>query len=126
MTATTQHVEDIGEWQTRTSGQHAHLMSDEHEIPPHHDISEHDFLSVREPSRAPSTRTTMDQAPASSAVGGLQHKKQVHRKLVLCFDGTGNKFHGDDSDSNILKIFRMLDRTSSDQCKSKGPGLRDA
>jgi uncharacterized protein (DUF2235 family) len=37
------------------------------------------------------------------------------RKLVLCFDGTGNKFHGDDSDSNILKIFRMLDRQASDQ-----------
>lgn len=36
---------------------------------------------------------------------------------MLCFDGTGNKFHGDDSDSNILKIFRMLDRTASDQCK---------
>ncbi len=37
------------------------------------------------------------------------------RKLVLCFDGTGNKFHGDDSDSNILKVFRMLDRTADDQ-----------
>lgn len=37
------------------------------------------------------------------------------RKLVLCFDGTGNKFHGDDSDSNILKIFRMLDRQADDQ-----------
>ncbi|CAK7232695.1 hypothetical protein SCUCBS95973_009189 [Sporothrix curviconia] len=37
------------------------------------------------------------------------------RKLVLCFDGTGNKFRGDDSDSNILKIFRMLDRTADDQ-----------
>jgi hypothetical protein len=37
------------------------------------------------------------------------------RKLVLCFDGTGNKFHGDDSDSNILKIYRMLDRTADDQ-----------
>ncbi|TVY84261.1 Uncharacterized protein LSUE1_G000870, partial [Lachnellula suecica] len=32
--------------------------------------------------------------------------------IVLCFDGTGNKFHGDSSDSNILKIFRMLDRSS--------------
>lgn len=39
------------------------------------------------------------------------------RKLILCFDGTGNKFRGDDSDSNILKIFRVLDRTASDQCK---------
>lgn len=37
------------------------------------------------------------------------------RKLVLCFDGTGNKFHGDESDSNILKIFRMLDRSVSGQ-----------
>lgn len=37
------------------------------------------------------------------------------RKLVLCFDGTGNKFNGDDSDSNILKIFRMLDREAEDQ-----------
>jgi uncharacterized protein (DUF2235 family) len=37
------------------------------------------------------------------------------RKLILCFDGTGNKFHGDDSDSNILKIFRMLDRNADDQ-----------
>jgi uncharacterized protein (DUF2235 family) len=39
------------------------------------------------------------------------------RKLVLCFDGTGNKFRGDDSDSSILKIYRMLDRTADDQCK---------
>jgi uncharacterized protein (DUF2235 family) len=26
---------------------------------------------------------------------------------VLCFDGTGNKFAGDESDSNVLKIFRV-------------------
>ena len=39
------------------------------------------------------------------------------RKLVLCFDGTGNKFCGDDSDSNILKIYRMLDATATDQRK---------
>ncbi|KAK4209571.1 hypothetical protein QBC37DRAFT_430234 [Rhypophila decipiens] len=45
------------------------------------------------------------------------------RKLVLCFDGTGNKFHGDDSDSNILKIFRMLDRTASDQFHYYQPGI---
>jgi hypothetical protein len=44
-------------------------------------------------------------------------------KIVLCFDGTGNKFHGDDSDSNILKIYRMLDRTASDQCEFRAPPL---
>ncbi|KAK4236392.1 hypothetical protein C8A03DRAFT_16973 [Achaetomium macrosporum] len=49
------------------------------------------------------------------------HRKP--RKIVLCFDGTGNKFHGDDSDSNILKIFRMLDRTASDQYHYYQPGI---
>ena len=32
------------------------------------------------------------------------------KTFVLCFDGTGNKFSGTDADSNILKIYRMLDR----------------
>ncbi|RYP35415.1 hypothetical protein DL767_003822 [Monosporascus sp. MG133] len=45
------------------------------------------------------------------------------RKLVLCFDGTGNKFHGDDSDSNILKIFRCLDREAGDQFHYYQPGI---
>ncbi|KAL2753262.1 hypothetical protein ACRALDRAFT_1065407 [Sodiomyces alcalophilus JCM 7366] len=45
------------------------------------------------------------------------------KKLVLCFDGTGNKFHGDDRDSNILKIFRMLDSSSDDQYQYYQPGI---
>jgi uncharacterized protein (DUF2235 family) len=32
------------------------------------------------------------------------------KTFVLCFDGTGNKFSGTDADSNILKIYRMLNR----------------
>lgn len=47
-----------------------------------------------------------------SAAPGRRNKP---RKLILCFDGTGNKFHGNESDSNILKIFRMLDREADDQ-----------
>lgn len=43
--------------------------------------------------------------------------RRTPRKLVLCFDGTGNKFRGDDSDSNILKIFRCLDREAGGQCE---------
>ena len=39
------------------------------------------------------------------------------RELVLCFDGTGNTFKADGTDSNILKIFRMLDRTKEGRCK---------
>lgn len=49
--------------------------------------------------------------------------KRTPRKLVLCFDGTGNKFRGDDSDSSILKIYRMLDRTANDQYHYYQPGI---
>ena len=29
------------------------------------------------------------------------------REFVLCFDGTGYKFRGDDTDTNVLKIYRV-------------------
>ncbi|CAI7678693.1 unnamed protein product [Penicillium pancosmium] len=45
------------------------------------------------------------------------------KQFVLCFDGTGNKFAGDDSDSNVLKIFRMLDRSKSHQYHYYQPGI---
>lgn len=54
----------------------------------------------------------MDPDTSFGAIGDGSRRP---RKLVLCFDGTGDKFHGDDSDSNILKIFRMLDRSAIDQ-----------
>jgi uncharacterized protein (DUF2235 family) len=37
------------------------------------------------------------------------------RRLVLCFDGTGNKFQGNVSDTNIVKLFQMLDRRDPNQ-----------
>ncbi len=37
------------------------------------------------------------------------------RRLVLCFDGTGNKFQGNVSDTNIVKLFQMLDRRDPEQ-----------
>jgi len=45
------------------------------------------------------------------------------KKFVLCFDGTGNKFQGTDSDSNILKIYRMLDRNDGAQFHYYQPGI---
>ncbi|EAW09783.1 T6SS phospholipase effector Tle1-like catalytic domain-containing protein [Aspergillus clavatus NRRL 1] len=47
----------------------------------------------------------------------------VPKQFVLCFDGTGNKFCGDESDSNVLKIFRMLDRSKSHQFHYYQPGI---
>ncbi len=45
------------------------------------------------------------------------------KTLVLCFDGTGNKFEGKDTDSNILKIYRLLDRTAPNQFSWYNPGI---
>jgi len=45
------------------------------------------------------------------------------KRFVLCFDGTGNKFSGDPSDSNILKIYRMLDRNDGEQFHCYQPGI---
>ncbi|KAF4974448.1 hypothetical protein FZEAL_8648 [Fusarium zealandicum] len=78
------------------------------------------FKDHLEPSHDfPSKPTTPVMGPV---VPGIEPGRKP-RKLVLCFDGTGNKFHGDDSDSNILKIFRMLDRTADDQYHYYQPGI---
>ncbi|KAE8148632.1 hypothetical protein BDV25DRAFT_131055 [Aspergillus avenaceus] len=45
------------------------------------------------------------------------------KTFVLCFDGTGNKFKGDPSDSNVLKVFRMLDRNDYNQYHYYQPGI---
>ncbi|CAG8011637.1 unnamed protein product [Penicillium nalgiovense] len=56
---------------------------------------------------------------------GYEHQgpSGVPKQFVLCFDGTGNKFAGDESDSNVLKIFRMLDRSQSHQYHYYQPGI---
>jgi uncharacterized protein (DUF2235 family) len=41
----------------------------------------------------------------------------------LTDSSTGNEFHGDTSDSNILKIFRMLDRSSGKGFHYYQPGI---
>ncbi|KAI8935647.1 hypothetical protein NX059_007173 [Plenodomus lindquistii] len=50
-------------------------------------------------------------------------RTHVPKKFVLCFDGTGNKFSGTDADSNILKVYRMLDRNGDDQYHYYQPGI---
>ncbi|KAL4931031.1 T6SS phospholipase effector Tle1-like catalytic domain-containing protein [Aspergillus undulatus] len=47
----------------------------------------------------------------------------TRKEFVLCFDGTGNQFHGDSSDSNVLKIYRMLDHNGSNQYHYYQPGI---
>ncbi|KAF7590129.1 hypothetical protein BBP40_003242 [Aspergillus hancockii] len=45
------------------------------------------------------------------------------RRIVLCFDGTGNQFQGNESDTNIMKIYQMLDRHSPNQFHYYQPGI---
>jgi uncharacterized protein (DUF2235 family) len=58
-----------------------------------------------------------------SAVALRHQVEKTRRTFVLCFDGTNNKFSGTDADSNILKIYRMLDRNEDDQFHYYQPGI---
>ncbi|KPM36531.1 hypothetical protein AK830_g10034 [Neonectria ditissima] len=83
-----------------------------------------EHASVKD-TRAPASQESQSRPPSfiMAPVVPAPEPGRKSRKLVLCFDGTGNKFHGDDSDSNILKIFRMLDRTADDQFHYYQPGI---
>ena len=37
------------------------------------------------------------------------------RKLILCFDGTGNAFSGSNADTNVVKLLNKLDRNDPNQ-----------
>ncbi|KAF3935175.1 hypothetical protein ABW20_dc0108233 [Dactylellina cionopaga] len=71
----------------------------------------------RDKTQRPSSISTCD----SRLHGDVDFDKQ--RKIVLCFDGTGNKFHGDDTDSNIVRIYELLDRRSENQFHYYQPGI---
>ncbi|KAM5443928.1 hypothetical protein MferCBS31731_001174 [Microsporum ferrugineum] len=45
------------------------------------------------------------------------------RRLVLCFDGTGNHFNGNESDSNVVKLYQMLNRHDKRQFHYYQPGI---
>jgi uncharacterized protein (DUF2235 family) len=71
------------------------------------------------PPTAASHNPNHDNMEYSAVTRGPSHAR---KKFVLCFDGTGNKFSGTESDSNILKIYRMLDRNGDDQFHYYQPG----
>src|SRR6187551_1591813 len=65
--------------------------------------------------------SVQDRMNAAMEMRARPHRSS--KKFVLCFDGTGNKFSGTSSDSNILKIYRMLDRNGDDQFHYYQPGI---
>lgn len=60
---------------------------------------------------SPSTMPYMETPLASPD----QNDKSKPKKLVLCFDGTGNTFSGSTSDTNIVKLYNKFDRDTPDQ-----------
>jgi uncharacterized protein (DUF2235 family) len=53
--------------------------------------------------------------PHATNETGLPASVSGPRRIVLCFDGTGNRFQGNESDTNIVKIYQMLERHSPGQ-----------
>ncbi|KAH0432491.1 hypothetical protein CcaCcLH18_06398 [Colletotrichum camelliae] len=52
---------------------------------------------------------------SATAQGQHPGSERTPRKLVLCFDGTGNTFTGTNADTNVVKILSKLDRNDPDQ-----------
>lgn len=47
--------------------------------------------------------------------GGVMEALLEPKKLVLCFDGTGNTFSGSNADTNVVKLLNKLDRHAPHQ-----------
>lgn len=60
-------------------------------------------MSLPENPLSPTT-TACDSEPAREP-----------KKLVLCFDGTGNEFSGSNADTNVVKLLKKLDRNAPGQ-----------
>ncbi|KKK22133.1 hypothetical protein AOCH_003013 [Aspergillus ochraceoroseus] len=52
-----------------------------------------------------------------------EHASGQPRRLVLCFDGTGNQYEGTEKDTNIVKIYEMLERHIPGQYAYYQPGI---
>lgn len=50
-----------------------------------------------------------------SETNGAVKTPEEHGKLLCCFDGTGNQYSGDTSDTNVVKLFQKFDRNASRQ-----------
>ena len=48
-------------------------------------------------------------------VDSVEENARAPSKLILCFDGTGNKYEGKPSDTNIVKLYQKFDRDTPNQ-----------
>lgn len=57
----------------------------------------------------------MADIPDQMTNGHSKKEKKIHGKLLCCFDGTGNQYGGDTSDTNIVKLYQKFDRNAPGQ-----------
>jgi hypothetical protein len=112
---------------------------------PHKTIGNNDRKSRPDRPTRPHRKETTNRRPPSNhstkANIGRQYDKEdeqeeekekeepsdpifpIKKSLILCFDGTGNKFQGSAGDSNILKIYSMLDKEDPHLFRYYQPGI---
>ena len=68
---------------------------------------------------SPGSRSLFMTMPAAMTptVNGVSEdmSNKVPEKLILCFDGTGNQYSANTSDTNIVKLYQKFDRQTQDQ-----------
>lgn len=63
--------------------------------------------------KVPSTMAATLHAQANGTAEPQQQKPRS--KLLVCFDGTGNQYSGNTSDTNVVKLYQKFDRDAPHQ-----------
>ena len=58
---------------------------------------------------------TSSLSDTDNPITGKKKREPKQNKLILCFDGTGNQYSGDTSDTNIVKLYQKFDREALNQ-----------
>ncbi|KAL8926598.1 MAG: hypothetical protein Q9172_001726 [Xanthocarpia lactea] len=53
----------------------------------------------------------------------IPKKQKVYGRLLCCFDGTGNEYRGDTSDTNVVKLYQKFERNAPKQFHYYQPGI---
>ena len=76
----------------------------------------------------PSARVSLIALRPAHTMASPLHDRDLHddsdndesglpKRLVLCFDGTGDDFKGNTNDTNIVKLYEMFDRSAPRQMR---------
>ena len=68
------------------------------------------------PAGTPATTNGVDHMEdAHAPIPEMEETPMPPNRLILCFDGTGNSFMGNTSDTNIVKLYDKFNRSHPHQ-----------